>query len=138
MLSTLLGLTLEAQPGPPSNCTVGLCWPYMLGQRWANVVYRTTTVGPSLGQHCHFRWANVGNTTLAQRVVYTLGSSLGQLYTIQITWVYLNTTVVVFNIAWPTKLIYKKNDVNTYFWINITFNRLIYVYSDLQVLIHYN
>ena len=65
MLSTLLSQRWEHNVGPLSNCTVGLCWPNMLGQRWANVVYRTTTVGSSLGQHCHFRWANVGSTTLA-------------------------------------------------------------------------
>ena len=58
MLSTLLGQRWEHNVGPP-------LWAFVCTTCWANVVYRTTTVGPLLSQHCHFRWANVGSTSLA-------------------------------------------------------------------------
>ena len=64
MLSTLLGQRWEHNVGAMSNCTVGLRWPNVLGQRWANVVYRITTVGPSLRQ----RW----------QIYFNVGPSLGQ------------------------------------------------------------
>ena len=143
-----VGPTLGAQRWPTVWLYCGPLWAQharpTLGQYCLSHNYG---IGPSFGQHCHFRWANVGNTTLAHclTALWAFIGPTGRLYGRVIIWPTLHRSdnmslleiQLWFNIAWPSKLA-KKIYVNTYFGIYITFHRLIYMYIDLLVSIHYN